>query len=340
LKTFLLFFLLPLQIIAQDVTGIWTGFIQTSEDKFRFELTISENKRKLSGYSLTVFTFEGIENIGVKSMKLKKKNSNIIMEDEELIFDDYTTKPRRVKLSGILALWMKDTAMMLDGSFKTRSLDFRDNNSYEGTIHLQKQNNFSPTRLTAKLNEMNLLNGLSFMQPKNKEKEQPAIAVASKEKIKPVRQKEEATVSSATKENANQPSAIAKTATAKKPGALPAADIAERKTEIIRSIGFSSDSLVLSLYDNGTIDGDTVSVVLNGNILLAKIRLTASPIKATIYITPGLGDSLQLVMYAENLGRIPPNTGLLVIQDGANRNEIRFAGDMQKSSAIILKRKR
>jgi hypothetical protein len=45
-------------------------------------------------------------------------------------------------------------------------------------------------------------------------------------------------------------------------------------------------------------------------------------------------------MYAENLGSIPPNTGLLIIQDGEVRNEIRFAGDMQKSSAIILKRKR
>ena len=334
----ILFFLLPLQITAQDITGTWTGFIQTSEDKLRFELTISENKGKLSGYSLTVFTFEGIENIGVKSMKLKKRNSNIIIEDEELIFDDYTTKPRRVKLSGVLSLWMKDTAMMLDGSFKTRSLDFRDNNSYEGTIHLQKQNSFSPTRLTTKLDELNLLDGLSFMHPKDKEKVQPAIA--SKEKIQPGPGEEKAIISFATKGNKNQSSVIAKTVTEKKEKALPAADIAERKTEIIRNIGFSSDSLVLSLYDNGTIDGDTVSVVLNGNIILAKRGLTASPIKTTIYITPGLGDSLQLVMYAENLGRIPPNTGLLVIQDGASRNEIRFAGDMQKSSAIILKRKR
>jgi hypothetical protein len=97
---------------------------------------------------------------------------------------------------------------------------------------------------------------------------------------------------------------------------------------------------VLSLYDNGTIDGDTVSVVLNGNVIIAKKRLTTNAIRTTIQITPDMGDSLQLVMYAENLGSIPPNTGLLIIQDGEVRNEIRFAGDMQKSSAIILKRKR
>lgn len=97
---------------------------------------------------------------------------------------------------------------------------------------------------------------------------------------------------------------------------------------------------MLSLYDNGTIDGDTVSVVLNGKVIIAKKGLTANAIRTAVYITPDLGDSLQLVMYAENLGSIPPNTGLLVIQDGDQRNEIRFAGDMQKSSAVILRRKR
>jgi hypothetical protein len=45
-------------------------------------------------------------------------------------------------------------------------------------------------------------------------------------------------------------------------------------------------------------------------------------------------------MYAENMGSIAPNTGLLFVQDGANRYEIRFEGDMKKSSAIVLRRRR
>jgi hypothetical protein len=45
-------------------------------------------------------------------------------------------------------------------------------------------------------------------------------------------------------------------------------------------------------------------------------------------------------MHAESLGLIPPNTGLLIIQDGATRHEIRFEGDLQRSSAIVLRRKR
>jgi hypothetical protein len=119
-----------------------------------------------------------------------------------------------------------------------------------------------------------------------------------------------------------------------------AADIALRKTEVLRSIDFKSDSLVLVLYDNGIVDGDTVSVVLNGAVIIPKLGLLEQAYRKTIRITPEMGDSLLLVMYAENLGSIPPNTGLLIIEDGTDRQEIRFEGDMKKSSAVILRRKR
>jgi len=121
---------------------------------------------------------------------------------------------------------------------------------------------------------------------------------------------------------------------------VSAADLATRKIETIRSVNVKADSLVITLYDNGEIDGDTVSVVLNGNTIMSRQGLTANAITKTIYLTPDLGDSMQLIMYAENLGSIPPNTGLLILQDGNDRYEIRFAGDLKKNSAIILRRRK
>ena len=73
---------------------------------------------------------------------------------------------------------------------------------------------------------------------------------------------------------------------------------------------------------------------------MQKKALTENAIRTTVHIPPYQQDSLQLIMYAENLGAIPPNTGVLVIQDGSTRTEIRFVGDMQKSSGVILKRRR
>lgn len=355
MKTFLFTCLWPLQIFAQDISGIWKGYIQTSEDKLPFELVISDKKRKLDGYSLTIFLLEGRENMGVKSMKMKRKNNNLLIEDEELIYDNYTTKPRRVKLSGNLFFDVRNNLGFLDGPFKTRSLDFRDNSTYEGVIHLQKQNHLTPTTLTAKLDELNLLNDLSFRQPKLAKEKTPTSEIVKNDKVlkddtKPATiNKTPATQQKENKKPIETP-ATQKAIVKKEKNAnqiknntttpLPAAAIAERKTEIIRTVSFSADSLVLSLYDNGAIDGDTVSVVLNDIVIIAKKGLTAFAIKTVIHILPSMGDSLQLVMYAENLGSIPPNTGLLVIQDGATRHEIRFAGDLEKSSAIILKRKK
>jgi hypothetical protein len=69
--------------------------------------------------------------------------------------------------------------------------------------------------------------------------------------------------------------------------ATAAAFVQERKMIAPQIVTFKSDSLELALYDNGEIDGDTVSVLLNGTILLPRQGLKASAIKKTIYIQHG-----------------------------------------------------
>jgi hypothetical protein len=129
-------------------------------------------------------------------------------------------------------------------------------------------------------------------------------------------------------------------AVTKIPVTPPAAQIASRKIETIRTVEIVNDSLVLSLFDNGVIDGDTVTVLVNGNVVWPMVGLLERSANKTIYLTPEMGDSISVVMYAESLGSIPPNTGLLVIRDGNTNHEIRFSGDLKKNSAIILKRKK
>ena len=193
---------------------------------------------------------------------------------------------------------------------------------------MRKQKGFPQTKLVAKLEEMSLLHTLSFAPEQYKKKEEPVVvAVITEPKENTGDDKSKTQQPTTSKNNDVLPS-------------IAAAALEKRQTEIIRNISFTSDSLLLSIYDNGTVDGDTVSVVANGKVIVAKKGLSGNPIRATVHITPEMGDSLQLIMYAENLGTIPPNTGVLVIQDGSVRNEIRFAGDLQKSSAVVLKRRR
>ena len=120
---------------------------------------------------------------------------------------------------------------------------------------------------------------------------------------------------------------------------LPTAKLENRKIENIETFTINTDSLLFSLYDNGEVDGDTVTVTINGRVIFDKQGLTTTAATKTIYLTPQLGDKIELVMYAENLGAIAPNTGLLIIQDGPVRREIRFSGDLQKSAGITLLRR-
>ena len=116
--------------------------------------------------------------------------------------------------------------------------------------------------------------------------------------------------------------------------------IGGRLSEFSQEVVFKSDSLELSLYDNGEIDGDTVSVYINGELTMAKQGLKASAIKKTIYIQPGEQGDFTLVLFADNLGKFPPNTGLLVVHDGEDIYHLRFSSDLQKSSGIVFKRKK
>ncbi|MBL7701011.1 MAG: hypothetical protein JNM14_02075 [Ferruginibacter sp.] len=118
----------------------------------------------------------------------------------------------------------------------------------------------------------------------------------------------------------------------------PAAEIKGRIIETIQSVNYTSDSLMISLYDNGEVDGDTVSVLMNGNVIMPRVGLSTNAVRKTIY-TKDITDSIQIVMYAENLGSLAPNTGLLIVYDGRDRYEIRFSGDLKKNAAIVFKRK-
>jgi len=112
-----------------------------------------------------------------------------------------------------------------------------------------------------------------------------------------------------------------------------------RATAPSETIYFKSDSLSIALYDNGEVDGDTVSVIINDEMFIEKQGLKSSAFRKTFYIPNDQSDSLLVVLYANNLGKYPPNTGLLQIKDGEEIFYVRFKADLDKNAAIVLRRK-
>ncbi|CAN5846629.1 hypothetical protein BH11BAC4_BH11BAC4_17980 [soil metagenome] len=113
----------------------------------------------------------------------------------------------------------------------------------------------------------------------------------------------------------------------------PTPNFGKRNNTLIKTIEVENVSVKVNLYDNGEIDGDSISLFYNGKLLLSHQRLSDKPITLTINVDKDRTMN-ELVMYAENLGSIPPNTALMVVNDGPNRYEIRITSDLQKSGTI------
>ena len=120
----------------------------------------------------------------------------------------------------------------------------------------------------------------------------------------------------------------------------PAAMLVDgRITDPSETIYFKSDSISIALYDNGEVDGDTVSVIINDEMFIEKQGLRSSAFRKTFYVPQDQGDSLLVVLFANNLGKYPPNTGLLQIKDGEEIFYVRFKADLDRNAAIVLRRK-
>ncbi|MES2892279.1 MAG: hypothetical protein V4725_09715 [Bacteroidota bacterium] len=113
----------------------------------------------------------------------------------------------------------------------------------------------------------------------------------------------------------------------------PTTNFEKRANSVVKTIEITNQVFKVDLYDNGDIDGDSISLFYNGKLLLSHKRLSDKPISLTLD-APGGDNTNELTMYADNVGSIPPNTALMIVTDGDKRYEVRIASDLKKSGVI------
>jgi hypothetical protein len=114
---------------------------------------------------------------------------------------------------------------------------------------------------------------------------------------------------------------------------------AKRKNIYEKDLLIESDSVKITFYDNGDIDGDSISVFLNKQLVLSHQGLSAKAINLYMKLD-STKDMNEISMFAENLGTIPPNTALMIISDGRNKYEVYMSSSLTQSSTVRLKRKK
>jgi hypothetical protein len=359
-----------LGVPAQKMSGIWRGYFNSSvsllgdmpgDVKYKFEIQLLQQKNAIKGvsysYKTTVFygkaDITGIYTPGNKSLLLKE------------------TKLTDLKISGqseacLMTCYLDYSSIgkmeFLDGTFF--SLNIKDKSDCgSGKIHLEKvkesdfgkenfliaQSGKPKTPNTAPAQAPNAKTDLPVAKPPVKGA--PVTANAGGTARAPSTYPNTANAprnlpetsaqmprenQAREKENANAETNRKQTEPTTAKVTVPRV-LLERENALVRTIITDQEDIRIDLYDNGTIDNDTITVYHNNQLVKANQRLSDfTPI--TFHINCNKNDNYhEIIVVAENLGDIPPNTALMVVTAGGKRRqEIFLASNEQKNAKVII----
>ncbi|MFT3935488.1 MAG: hypothetical protein QM726_17815 [Chitinophagaceae bacterium] len=117
------------------------------------------------------------------------------------------------------------------------------------------------------------------------------------------------------------------------------ASFQKRKTVVNTAMEIENDSVRISFYDNGIIDGDSITIFVNKIPVLVHQPLSEKALNMYLSVA-NIDKDTEVSMYAENLGKLPPNTALMVVTDGNNRKEVFLSSSLTQNASVILKKRK
>lgn len=323
------------------ITGVWQGKINRQK---------VEVKLILSGDSLTgtSYYYESPGNYRRYSIKgfFDPNTNNAVWWDDRLIEEKsgrftISTPGKVPMLSRADFNCPGDGTMMLDGNAARKESDTR----IEGEVHLDKKGitqfedewDYIINNYTSGTNDPDVINSVAVSTVSR-------LIITDKDDVSNTekeRKKEETTDSPQKTADPviTKPIVIEKESKTvqKIEVAAPPPTIEQkfytRKKELIKEIPIGGDSIELRFYDNAEIDGDSISLFLNSELIFQHIRLTGNAYIIKLAVTE-LNETNDLIMVAENMGSIPPNTSYMLAIVEGKRYEA-YLTSTEGSSAMI-----
>ena len=355
LRTFYRFLLVFLLLIpftqfssqAQNLTGIWRGyFITEGFDRYKFELQVKQSGKTVSGVSYSYLTTVFYGKATLTGTFNKTGQSALIRE----------IKTVELRMSGGSTACIMKCIFNYERSGKEEFLEGTYTSKFEndgygsrkggdcggGKVYLRKVTSsdfYVEPFLRGKIKTTPVI----INQPPRKKdtvKTRPTTVPVKKPVVvtkppvnKPVVKTNLAPVTKpktdSVKTKLNTPPVVKiNQVTIPKPAVLK-----NRANELMKTLTVSNPNVTVRLYDNGEIDDDTISVYLDNKLVLSSKRLTTAPLTVQFTIEEDDNDH-ELTMVAENLGRIPPNTSLMVVESGEQRFDVRITSTQQKNAVV------
>ncbi len=108
-----------------------------------------------------------------------------------------------------------------------------------------------------------------------------------------------------------------------------------RIADTLSSIRTAAKTITIKLMDNGIVDGDTISIMHNGKLVVNRLGVQLQPYTFTVQIDEDQPIH-EITMIAHNLGSIPPNSALVIIEAGDKTYRLTSSTDLQRNSVLLV----
>ena len=340
------------QLSAQNLTGRWQGsFIANGDaliNNYTYELVIKEN----ASHQITAQTItkKGDQFYASAFARGSHSPRTQLVQIDETSFDQIkiANQLEACLMSNFLTYKNVDGHEILEGSYMSSVVDGK-RNCGSGKVFLEKV----PSLFSIKNNKVENKKAdtqktkiaiTQNTQPKSKPSTtflaKPSSPTATKNASNSTNQliasnptTETATDEVIVENEAISTNTIAQNTISNQPINLPWV-LVGRENKLVKKIITNSKKISLDLFDNGTIDNDTIIVFDNKKLLVNKKRLSYKSIHLEFDFTENLREH-EVIIVAHNMGTVPPNTALLLFKDGKVRQEY-FITSTNKINAKIL----
>jgi WD40 repeat protein len=109
--------------------------------------------------------------------------------------------------------------------------------------------------------------------------------------------------------------------------------IKDRDVQLQGTITVNQPEFDIEIYDRSVVDGDSISLNINGEWILQEYMVVKSKLKLHVKINQNATNN-YLILYAHNLGEISPNTAAVQVLINGKEYKLTLTSDLQKSGAL------
>lgn len=107
--------------------------------------------------------------------------------------------------------------------------------------------------------------------------------------------------------------------------------LTDRNVILKDTVNVTNKAITISIWDDSQIDNDVISIKINDEWIVKYLEAKAERIKFKYFLTQ---PENYIILRADNIGTIPPNTTAINIDDGTNSRTIVLNSDLGMSEAI------